>query len=152
MTIMRNMMTRLRTLLHDQTSFARFIRYGFVAAGIALAEVGIFWMINTGLGLHYTIAVVLSIVFAILLNWYLSRVLVFRSTNTNKKREFVLTTIVSLIGLCIQLAVTSLCVEVFGLIPVVGKVIAIGVTFFWNFWSRQKWIFKTHSDTHEQLS
>jgi putative flippase GtrA len=55
----------------------------------------------------------------------------------------VLVFVVSLVGLGLQTAVAALCVELLRLSPFVAKITAIGVTFFWNYWVRRRFIFGT---------
>ena len=50
--------------------------------------------------------------------------------------------LVSLIGLGINDQILKLSVETFGLEEMIGKVIATGVTFVWNFSARQFWIYR----------
>jgi putative flippase GtrA len=51
-----------------------------------------------------------------------------------------------LIGIGLQLAVTAFVVEILRGIPLLGKLTAICVTYFWNFWFRKKYVFYEPKD------
>lgn len=116
-------------------------RYGVLAVVLVLVEVGLFVLINTILGMSYLIATPGSMIVVILLNWYLGGRLVFRRHTHSPRKELALVVAVSLAGICIQLAVTSFAVEQVRLLPLEGKLAAIVVTFFWNFWMRRRFIY-----------
>jgi putative flippase GtrA len=59
----------------------------------------------------------------------------------SQKTEFMLIIAASLVGVGIQLVVVSLAVEKAKLPAIIGKVCAIAITFFWNFWFRKRFIY-----------
>jgi putative flippase GtrA len=93
------------------------------------------------LSISYLIATPVSMLIAIVLNWYFSQKLVFNHRPHRPAKEFTLVFIASVIGIGLQLAVTASVVELGHMLPIVGKLLAICVTFFWNFWFRKKYIF-----------
>ena len=119
------------------------VRYFIMAAVIVSLEIWIFIVMNTSLKISYLIATPVSNVVAIVLNWYFSRVLVFKDRSTRKKHvELTLVFFVSLVGIGLQLVITAIAVQALNLQPVLGKVGAIFLTFFWNYWARNQFIFK----------
>lgn len=126
---------------------ASIIRYFIVAVfGVGL-ELALFVGMNTGLGLSYLIATPASTAFVIFVNWYLSRKVVFKNSRHGIHKELFLVVLVSVIGIGIQLAVTVAVVEGLKLHPLLGKMAAICITFFWNYWARQRYIFPKESAT-----
>lgn len=123
--------------LHGST----FIRYGIMAVVVVGVEIATFSFLNSVLKVHYVIATVLSVGIGIILNWFASKHFVFRTTRHAAHKEFVLILVVSLIGVGLQVLVTVLAVEQLGLKPLIGKVAAIIITFFWNYVMRKKYIF-----------
>jgi len=123
--------------LHDHS----FTRYFIMAVFVVLTELMIFQALNSLLSINYILSTVLSMIVGILLNWVFSRSYVFKTSKYSKKIEFVLIVVTSLIGMAIQVGTIYLCVETIKLIPIIGKVIAIGITFFWNYFIRKKYIF-----------
>jgi putative flippase GtrA len=91
--------------------------------------------------ISYLIATPASMGVAIILNWYLSQAFVFKHRPHPPRKEFMLVVVASLIGVALQLAVTAGVVELAKQAPIWGKLLAICVTFFWNFWFRKKYIF-----------
>jgi putative flippase GtrA len=117
-------------------------RYFVMAAVIVSIELAVFAFINSILGLSYVIATPGSMAVSFVLNWYFSKHFVFAGKSRHKAHvEFTLVLITSLVGVGLQLAVTGLFVEILGLLPIIGKLVAIIVTFFWNFIIRKKFIF-----------
>ena len=112
-----------------------------MAGFVVLIELGAFALINSVFGISYLIATPVSMLVGIILNWYFSRVFVFKTSVFKKHTEFMLVFIASIVGVGIQLAVTALAVEILNLLPIIGKFMAIMVTFFWNFWVRKRYIF-----------
>lgn len=114
-----------------------------MAAVVAAIEVMLFAAIIYILRISYLLATPMSMTFAILLNWYLGGKFVFKGSVHSPKKEFVLVLVVCVVGLGIQLAVTTFATEILNIWPVFSKIIAIGVTFFWNFFVRQTYIYKS---------
>lgn len=96
--------------------------------------------------ISYLIATPVSMLIAIGLNWYFSQKLVFKHRPHSPRKEFTLVLVASLIGIALQLAVTAAVVELAHLAPIIGKLLAICVTFFWNFWFRKKYVFYAPPD------
>lgn len=116
-------------------------RYLIMAVCIVIIELADFAVLNSVLNVPYQIATVVSVAVSIILNWYFSKRLVFKNSKYAAKQEFTLVLFASLIGLGIQLLVTTFCVELLNLHPFIGKVLAIVVGFSWNYWARKKYIF-----------
>lgn len=119
----------------------RLIKYFAMAVTIVLLELTsfqiIFWLTNNAY-----LSTVLSFVLAVILNWIGSRLLVFGASNHHPAKEFSMVFIASVVGLGIQLAVVFVCVDVLLLYPLIGKVLSIGFSFFWNYWFRAQIIYK----------
>jgi len=118
-----------------------FIRYFIMAVFVVLIELVIFQALNSLLSINYILSTILSMLVGILLNWIFSRTYVFKTNKYSKKVEFIMIVSTSLVGVGIQVGTIFLCVEIMKLVPIIGKVIAIGITFFWNYFVRKKYIF-----------
>ena len=116
------------------------IRYLVMAVAVVLIELvtfqGLIWA-----RVSYLVATPVSMFVGIVLNWYFSQKFVFSHRPHAPRKEFTLVLIASLIGVGLQLAVTATVVEILLLAPIIGKFLAICVTFFWNFWFRKKYVF-----------
>lgn len=115
-------------------------RYLSIAVLLVGTEIAVF-QVMVWAGISYLIATPVSMGVAIVLNWWLSRVFVFKHRPHGARKEFMLVVVASLIGICLQLAVTAAVVELGHAMPLIGKLLAICVTFFWNFWFRKKYVF-----------
>jgi putative flippase GtrA len=125
-----------QAILHN----SRLLRYLGIAVFVVLLELGAFQLIYLATD-NYKIATVLSFAFAVVMNWILSRKVVFGASHHHPAKEFLLVLVASLVGVAIQLGVVYVCVEVLLLYPLIGKVVSICFSFFWNYWFRAKLIY-----------
>ena len=144
-------MKRLKNIV-SQHAERPIVRYFIMAAVIVGFELAVFAFINSVLDISYLIATPVSMGAAIILNWYFSKVFVFKGSRHKAHIEFGLVLATSLVGVGIQLAVTSLAVERLQLLPIIGKFLAIIITFFWNFWVRKRYIFTTEAPTSDIMT
>ncbi len=136
-----------RSLLPTPDVIKRMMQYGLIALVIAGVELVVFQASIQLLNLSVSLAVTISVGIAFILNWHVSLRVVFQSRSSNYRREFWWTMAVSIAGLFIQIQVTNFCVHRLQLLPLHGKLVAIGVTFFWNFLWREKYIFNHPKNT-----
>lgn len=116
-------------------------KYLLMASIIVLIEIISFGFFNSILRINYLLATALSMIIGILLNWYISSNYVFSGSRHKLHLEVFLVFTASIIGLLIQLFVVKISVEQFNFYPIIGKLFAILITFFWNFWFRKRYIF-----------
>jgi putative flippase GtrA len=115
----------------------RYLAMAVILVGVEVMTFqAMIWM-----SISYLIATPVSMMLAIVLNWYFSQKYVFSHRPHGPKKEFLLVFIASIIGIALQLAVTAVVVELLLLAPLAGKLASICVTFFWNFWFRKKYVF-----------
>lgn len=119
----------------------RLLKYLIMACCIVGIELVAFQIIYL-LGSNYEVATALSFILAVILNWLGSRKLVFGASRFSATREFSMVFIASVAGLGIQMGVVFASVEVLSLYPLIGKVLSIGFSFFWNYWFRATIIYK----------
>lgn len=117
----------------------QFARYLIMAVIIVAIEYGSY-LGMLKVNFNYLAAVPLSMAIGIILNWYFSRVFVFKNRRHSPHKEFMLVLAASLAGAALQTFVTYLVVQFQGT-PAVGKLLAIVVTFFWNYFIRKRYIF-----------
>jgi putative flippase GtrA len=117
------------------------IRYFFVAVTVVSIELVAFQAIYLLLG-NYVVATVLSFALAVVLNWVFGRKFVFGKSHHAPAKEFTMVLIASLVGVGIQLVVVFVSVEVFKLYPLIGKILSIMFSFFWNYWFRAAVVYK----------
>lgn len=106
----------------------------------------ILWLLNDIiLGPNYlAISTIIASIIAGLVNYLFSSVWVFHKTEkvTNKNiYKFVLFTLVGVVGLGINVAITTLLTNKFGVYVLLSNTIAQIVVFFFNFFGRKKFVF-----------
>lgn len=127
---------------HSGQTLRQVFRYLLLASAIVSIEVSSFMVMNSLLHLNYLLSTILSMIVGIVLNWLGSKIFVFNKSRFHPVHEFLLVLMVSLVGIGIQLAVVWFVVNKVKVLPVAGKVLAIMITFIWNFFIRKTYIFK----------
>ena len=123
----------------------KFIKYFFVGGIAALVDFLIFALFVKVLELPWFISGIAGFVLATLVNYFLSIKHVFTSGARFKKhKEILLIFFVSFIGLIVNQFILWQCIEFLSLDPLISKIIATGIVFFWNYSARNHIIFKDH--------
>ncbi|MFO0920847.1 MAG: GtrA family protein [Candidatus Saccharimonadales bacterium] len=135
-------MKSLRIFFQDQIK-KQIFKYLLIAVIIVSIEVLSFALLNSVIKINYLVSTVLSMAIGIALNWFLSRVYVFKASKYAIHTEIMMVVLASLVGVGIQLSVIWICVEKLSITPIIGKILAILITFSWNFWVRKRYIFNT---------
>jgi len=125
------------------------IRYLAIASVIVVGELIVFQWVNDWLH-NYVIATIVSFALAVVVNWFLSRKVVFGASAHHPAKEFFYVSLVSIVGLGIQLLAVFVCVQYIHLLPLLGKVISIFTSFFWNYWFRAHFIFDKSAASDEE--
>lgn len=92
----------------------------------------IFFICAKIFGFYYLIAGLISFFIATLWNFILARKFIFTPKHSIVK-ESTLIYLVSFAGLCIDAISLYICVEMFKLDVMIGKILATGIAFFFNF-------------------
>lgn len=117
-------------------------KYILVGGSAAVVNWCIFFVCTKIFLLHYIISGIISFLIATLWNFLLARKFVFDNSTHSPIKEISLIYAVSLIGLCIDIVILSLCVEFFLLDSMLGKIIATGIAFGFNFGMRNFVIYR----------
>lgn len=119
------------------------VRYFFVGGFAAFVNLFIFFIFAKLLCFNYIVVGVLAFLIATFANYILSIQHVFESgARFERKQELFWVYIVSLIGLGIDMGTLYLCIDIFTIEMMLGKVIATGIVFFWNYFARKHFVFK----------
>ena len=121
-----------------------FFRYFAVGGAAAVVDFAVFGGLLYGFSVNWFWAALASFILATAVNYMLSIRHVFESgVRFNKGHEISLVFLVSGIGLVINQAVLYLAIGLLDFYPLAAKVVATGVVFFWNFFARSRFIFKS---------
>lgn len=116
------------------SSLIKLIRYGFVAIAAFAVDFGLFVLLS--LHIHYLIANSVSFVFGVAVNYTLSKMWVFDISNYKRQAEIGGVFAIALIGLALNSTLIFIFTAAIGFMPVVSKLIATAIVFFWNFFAR----------------
>lgn len=121
-----------------------FVRYFFVGGVAALVDFSVFSLLLYGLSVNWFWAAFVSFLLATAVNYVLSVRHVFESgIRFRRSHEISLVFLVSGIGLAINQLALYFGIVLLGIYPLVAKIGATGVVFFWNFFARSRFIFKS---------
>lgn len=124
----------------------RLVHYLVMAVCIVLLELGVFQALYS-ISHNYVLGTIVSFVTGVILNWIGGRLLIFGRSAQPAVREFLMVLAASIGGLLIQLGVVFVSVEVFHLYPLMGKLLSIGFSFFWNYYIRAAVIYRKREHT-----
>lgn len=125
----------------SSNTFIQFFRYIFVGGVAFLADGGSLFLITT-IGVNYLISVIFAFVIGLVVNYGLSKLLVFENSSVNGKIEFLVYGIIGVIGLGFTEIIMYVLTEIAGLYFMVSKVIATIIVLVWNFVARKITLYK----------
>ena len=92
--------------------------------------------------INYLIAASLSFLAGLVINYLLSALWVFHSSKLlNKRHEFLLFSVIGLVGLGLTDLILWVLTSHFGFYYIFSKAVATVIVYFWNFGARKKYIF-----------
>jgi len=121
----------------------KFIKYFFVGGIAAAVDFLIFALFVKIFAWPWFISGIAGFILATLVNYLLSIKHVFTSGARFKKHnEIVLIFFVSFVGLIVNQLILWQCIDFLLLDPLIAKISATGIVFFWNYSARNHFIFK----------
>jgi putative flippase GtrA len=120
----------------------KIIKYFIVGSIAALTDISLFYIFAKLLAYNYLIVAFFSYTIATFVNYILSINYVFQSgIKFSKKQELSLIYLVSGIAIMINQISLYILVDLLSIEIITSKVIAIVITFFWNYFTRNNFIF-----------
>lgn len=114
------------------------IKFGFVGGTAFLIDYGVLFIFTEFLEIHYLISGTISFALSVIYNYILSVKWVFDTKNNkDKKQEFIIFLILSVIGLGINQVIMWLAVEKLHIYYMVSKIAATVVVMIYNFVTRK---------------
>lgn len=120
----------------------QFIKFALVGASSTIIDWGIFYLLNLIFGVYYLTAKVLSFAVAVVNSFIWNRRWTFRSTDSNRSKEFTKFLVIALVGLSLNALIMYLAISIFHTRKIVGLVLSTGVVTFWNFLANKFYTFK----------
>src|SRR5687768_11390713 len=128
--------------LSKQKEVVQIIRFLIVGVVSAIFDLLLFVLLNDYYNVNYLLAGFISTLFAILLNYYISKKWVFSSGKYSSRVEFIAFMVFSGIGVVLNSILIWLFVEYMLLEPTPSKVLAIGIVAIFNFITKNLFVFK----------
>lgn len=126
-----------------ENALLQFARYIFVGGSAFVVDFGSYCLLGL-LKVHYLAAGVLSFVAGFVFNFCVSRLLIFKTTATEKAnaKELLAVLLISLIGLLLTEALLLVGTEIIQMDYRVSKIIASIIVLFWNYFARKIFVYR----------
>lgn len=111
------------------------IKFCLTGGLCTVIDFGVLFVLTEQIGLSYIVSNIISVSLSTIVNYILSKCVVFNFSNTFK--NFMIFVIFSLIGLAINEGLMILCVDLLVVDYKVGKIAATGVVMCFNFITRK---------------
>jgi putative flippase GtrA len=113
---------------------------GFFLVGFCstLIDIGLLYFFTEYFGIWYIYSATVSYASGMLINFLLNKYINFRDENRHYLRQFISFALISMISLALSLGIIYLAVEVFSINYLLGKILAVLIAFFWNYFGQSK--------------
>lgn len=116
----------------------QFIRYFFVGGVAAVINIGLLFVFTEICNINYVISNIIAFIFGLVVNYCLSKKLVFTNDNSiNKVFEFIIYAVIGVLGLGIDTLMLWIFTDKFKIYYMLSKIISTIITFVWNFVARK---------------
>ncbi len=125
---------------------AQLFKYFVVGGTAALVDWSLYWMLVSAAGMNYLLSAFISFSVAAFLNYALCMSWVFNEHRYRRSVEAGLTLAVSLIGLLLNQFFLYAFHDLLAFHFMISKIGATGIVFFWNFFGRKYFIFRSPAE------
>lgn len=123
--------------------FKRFIRFSIVGLINTFVDFGLYLLLTRIFDFHYLLANVSSWIVAVCFSFIMNKYWTFECYDKGAiPKQYVKFFVVNIIALGLSVLILFLFVEIFKLPDVFGKIFAIGLIAFWNFFANKHWTFR----------
>jgi|GEM_PF-620842 len=123
----------LRTIL-DLLNREKIVGFFLIGVFSTALDILLIFVFTEYFGIWYLLSATLSYCCGMVVNFFLTKYLVFRDTSRDYFGQFIAFAIISISSLVLTLGILFLAVEMFSLHYLIGKLIAVVVAFFWNYY------------------
>ncbi len=120
----------------DSTAVQMF-RYLFVGGVSFVADYAVLFLLKEFGALHYLLAAALAFCAGIIINFILTKLLVFQVVMQNKIRERTIFALICLAGLLYTEGIMFILTDLLGAHYLISKIVATVIVFFWNFFAKK---------------
>lgn len=118
----------------------QFFKFGVVGVIAFIVDYLSLYLLTEFLNVYYLISSIISFLLSIIVNYILSIKWVFDIKKKQSFKDVIIFTLLSAIGLLINLLVMYLSVEVLKIHYMIGKLIATFIVMIWNFATRKMFL------------
>lgn len=131
-------------IVPTKNGLLQFLRYIFVGGIATIVDWGILYIFTEFIHLYYILSSVISFIAGLLINFILSKKLVFQSneSKTGIMTEFIVYGVIGAVGLGITTLLMLLLTGYMKLYYMLSKVIATILVLLWNYIARKKILYK----------
>ena len=122
-------------------TIVQIFKYFWVSLLAAIADFTLFMVLYEWVGVWYMAANTAGFALGVYINYTLSTIFVFKGQSTKTWSEFIIFTIIGLVGLAVSNITLYLTIDMMGMDGGISKIIAICSAFFWNFFARKFLLF-----------
>ena len=119
---------------------SQFFKFGVGGVIAFIVDYLSLYLLTEFLNVYYLISSIISFLLSIIVNYILSIKWVFDIKKKQSFKDVIIFTLLSAIGLLINLLVMYLSVEVFKIHYMIGKLIATFIVMIWNFVTRKMFL------------
>lgn len=119
---------------------SQFFKFGVVGVIAFIVDYLSLYLLTEFLNVYYLISSIISFLLSIIVNYILSIKWVFDIKKKQSFKDVIVFTLLSAIGLLINLLVMYLSVEVFKIHYMIGKLMATFIVMIWNFVTRKMFL------------
>lgn len=119
---------------------SQFFKFGVVGVIAFIVDYLSLYLLTEFLNVYYLISSIISFLLSIIVNYILSIKWVFDIKKKQSFKDVIIFTLLSAIGLLINLLVMYLSVEVFKIHYMIGKLMATFIVMIWNFVTRKMFL------------
>lgn len=124
-------------------SALQLMKYVLIGGSSASIDMLAFYGLVEFADIYYIFASIISFFAGLVYGFFLQKHFTFKNKDNNYHVQFSLFAIVSVIGLALNTTFLFVFVEWIGLYYLMAKVLAVGMTFIWNFSSQKFIVFKS---------
>lgn len=135
---------KLRPFIHKaffaktNSTLIQFVRYIFVGGIAAIVNIGGLYILTEGFNIYYLISNILAFIIGLLVNYALSKKMVFQNeTAIKREKEFMVYATIGIIGLGLDTIFVGIFTSILSIYYMLSKIISTILVFIWNFVARK---------------
>jgi putative flippase GtrA len=107
-----------------------------------LGDIMLLWLLLHTTMLHYAIATAISFFIAMSINYLLTRKYTFKGTARALHEGYIIFMVTAFVGVVFVIGVMALLVELFGITPILARILSASIGAVWNYVINLKYNFK----------